>query len=1387
MRNKIYCKQDKFQEVSCKLSLLALACMSAFSTKVVAADCDPPSSTCYSETINGSATESTIDIIENKFKNLKLNNQPQTELKLKVDGLLNGEPFKSSTNNKAIVFNVLNATNNKDYKVSIIGDTGGFGFYNDSNVSLIKRVSIDFKNITVENISNLTLNNFRLSAETSLVKDISSVNFIEKKSVFSEEKGSAIDIGTLIGTISKTTFNGHKSTENGGAVYIGAIAEQAKFDDVTFNENQSKISGGGVYFASNFDKEITNSKFNNNQAINDAKDDGEGGALYFAGDFGASGKISNSKFVNNIVGINGGAILFASGFNGTIENSLFKENEVAYSGIDDGEGGAISFMGDIGANAKIANSIFVGNKSSFSGGAVQFEKSASTISNTVFIGNKAKKGGAIYLFNDYENQNNTDDINLHIKAVDAGKTIFYGNEAKNSKDNLTYLAIDANGNNNHGNQNTITFTTESGAHILMFDAFAGFKDVYKTGAGELALGGKQQATNWNINEGTLQLVDVIYKTNEAVVNTLIETDIFSLKPGTKLQGTGSIEAKTIDFHGSATNRVNIDLVKLTNNGFKYNEILNKNINDIRSAVNGIEVNKTEIGGQLTLTVNEQTTFTNTNIDVYLDKMKGSQSLIKIEGKGNVKFDGDNVIRIRGIGFDDHKDLIDNEDINKGRIGDVIDLSAVMGDIENKDKLRVVIAGNDYNSFDGFAQVYGLWGSNPKVNKKNIYGVGVNLSWYSLKGLGEGGGDKQAHGNFNLGANDTFTLNVQLKDREEEHFKNGGKARHDWNGKTLTKSGAGTLILDNTNTYTGDTKIEAGTLIVGSDKTKENVAQINQESGNIIVSGSDVTIGGFGKFGDVVVKNGSNLNISEHNNRTAKVKNLTFEDNSTYNVVFNDVGNDVTANKIEAQDDINIASSAKLNLAFGSGWVENNYFNKNHTILESINGVVIGSFGNVSDNNSYKWLTADVDYTDNKKVTVKLGVKPSDNGGSGNGGSGKIEDIAWLNHNQNQVYQGLKNHNANYDMRLVLAKIEAKYANNEELRNHELAKAYTQIAGEIHTSTTTALMQNSARLRSALYINMPSDFAKSDANLINKYRNNFALGDSKSPQPIWIASYAYSGELKGNDLIAGADNSGKGFLMGANVVTGVDDELSAEVLLGYEQAEIKLDAGRDSKVQTDIYSLGLYGGSQLKSNINTLFGTADLNIRGYGIVSNINLDTKRNLNIADISETAKAKFDGRQTQLSAELAVVYHFSKVGTAIQNTPYVGLTHVRTHLDSARESGSKFNLDLAKNKTNALISQVGMRSKFSLPINMPLSVVTDFSVQHNFNRTKANSTRTFVGQNQSMNIQGLALDSDTANLGLGLNLQTSKDSAIEFMYFGEAGAKQSNATAELNFKTKF
>ncbi|EGG2648890.1 autotransporter outer membrane beta-barrel domain-containing protein [Salmonella enterica] len=178
-------------------------------------------------------------------------------------------------------------------------------------------------------------------------------------------------------------------------------------------------------------------------------------------------------------------------------------------------------------------------------------------------------------------------------------------------------------------------------------------------------------------------------------------------------------------------------------------------------------------------------------------------------------------------------------------------NAISGDFDD-----ITINGNAMNP-DAFITV---------VGQKNVndthYDLVETLTWYADRDNAA----IDAHGTFNLAdADDSFTVNTVLENVD---------ANSGWNGQSLTKTGAGTLILNAENTYTGSTTISEGTLIatnveaLGTGNVTDNATlEMNtggdfdnaiSGSGQVVKSGDDVlTLSGANSYsGGTLISDGT---------------------------------------------------------------------------------------------------------------------------------------------------------------------------------------------------------------------------------------------------------------------------------------------------------------------------------------------------------------------------------------------------------------------------------------------------------------------------------------------------------------------------------------------------
>ena len=165
--------------------------------------------------------------------------------------------------------------------------------------------------------------------------------------------------------------------------------------------------------------------------------------------------------------------------------------------------------------------------------------------------------------------------------------------------------------------------------------------------------------------------------------------------------------------------------------------------------------------------------------------------------------------------------------------------------------------------------------------------------------------------------------------------------------TLVKSGAGTLLLSATNTYSGATDVKAGTLLAGS------AGAFGASTAFTVASGATLDLNGFNKtFGSLSgagTVSGANTTISgtftpgsgTPGTSMAIGGNLAFQSGAQYLVQVNPA----TSSFAMVTGIRHVSTGATANASFATG----SYVNKQYTILTATGGVS-GTFGSLVNNN-----------------------------------------------------------------------------------------------------------------------------------------------------------------------------------------------------------------------------------------------------------------------------------------------------------------------------------------------------------------------------------------------------------------------------------------------------
>ena len=249
-------------------------------------------------------------------------------------------------------------------------------------------------------------------------------------------------------------FEGNNATINGGALDWHENAHEGLVNNSYFINNRAGANGGAVFWLGH-DGNITHSNFTSNYALGNVADDyqnqGDGGAVIWGGLNGyvddcwfkfnnASARggavyihscehannnthFTNSHFINNTAGTNGGAIDWHAGAeNGTVSKTEFINNTAHVNG------GAIYWNG---INGSIIDSNFTNNSACQNGGAVYWEGNQGLINGSIFKYNNATGYLNSSRIVNYHNDNTgIDEVHYDILGGDGGAIIWKGSQSK---------------------------------------------------------------------------------------------------------------------------------------------------------------------------------------------------------------------------------------------------------------------------------------------------------------------------------------------------------------------------------------------------------------------------------------------------------------------------------------------------------------------------------------------------------------------------------------------------------------------------------------------------------------------------------------------------------------------------------------------------------------------------------------------------------------------------------------------------------------------------------------------------------------------------------------------------------------------------------------------
>jgi outer membrane autotransporter protein len=556
--------------------------------------------------------------------------------------------------------------------------------------------------------------------------------------------------------------------------------------------------------------------------------------------------------------------------------------------------------------------------------------------------------------------------------------------------------------------------------------------------------------------------------------------------------------------------------------------------------------------------------------------------------------------------------------------------------------------------------------------------------------------------------------------------------------SLTKTGAGTLVLTNDNTYTGDTVVKAGKLVVNGSIQS-----------NVFLMGG--TLGGSGQIGTLMLIDGT---LAPGNSIGTMTVNGDFSlgSGTVYEVEVNAAGK---SDQVVVMGTVSLAGALSVLAENGTYAPSTKY-----TIIDNDKSdAVTGSFSSLKTN--FAFLDPSVVY----------------NGGDGN-------DVV-LTLTRNEVSAASFATSSN---QARTANALVPFTNNCStsdpfclaLLNQTVDSVQTAldaVSGEIHATVAGTLADDSRYARDSILGRLmqashagggntqTAALAAAGPQMASLDAQAMALGygdgskslvtPERAPLAFWTRAYGAWGDFNGDGSAASADRDLGGFISGMDA--GIGGSWRAGLATGASFSSVDVDA-RYSSADVETYHLGGYLGGMAGS----------FALRGGGMWAWSDVDTSRAVVFPGFFERETASYDADTGQIFGEVA--YPTQMGGVALE--PFGGLAFVSVDTDSFRERGGSAALIGRDTDQDVGYSTLGLRAASTMHWGAML-VVPHISAawQHAFDDVTPDAALAFAATGAGFVVRGVPLGEDTALIDAGLDFALGANTTAGVSYTGQFG----------------
>ncbi len=577
---------------------------------------------------------------------------------------------------------------------------------------------------------------------------------------------------------------------------------------------------------------------------------------------------------------------------------------------------------------------------------------------------------------------------------------------------------------------------------------------------------------------------------------------------------------------------------------------------------------------------------------------------------------------------------------------------------------------------------------------------------------------------------------------------------------LTKTGAGSLVLNGANTYSGITDVAQGTLILG-ETAANNGAFV---SGDAVIR-SGATLAGHGSVGGDLTNSGSLSPGNPAGDHAVFTIHGDYTQTAGGTLRMDVDPQNATGDLLAVGGIARLDGGLIINPANQTAW---------HTkqIIVDAAGGVSGIFATVEDNSATLDTVARYDantvYIDVYRNNVVFET-----------------EVPGLTENQESTAGALDQLPTGDPIRQAVL----------EAGEENAPSSLDALSGEIHADAGSALLASERVTRLVMSGNIRNringDSSRNGPAPVPEMRPPPA--DSKSGMPYEEPAtepmadaparrYHLWGELVADDLTLDGDgNAATTEQSLAGIYAGVNIPLANgwETGIAYGHTEADLDV-RDRNSSAEI------GNNVLAGTIGRSWQHGDNAINFFlgGSYTRSDVSTKRHVSVGPLNETLVADYDADSAQLFTEVG---YEMKAGRRGVLEPFLGLGYAAVRGDGYREKGGIAALEGDGIEADEFNTTLGMRFRQGFDVGrLPAWVRAGAGWQHSFGDGQGTTDHSFsVGPD--FHIKGSPLDKDSAVIDLGAGVRLTDSLGIGATYDGRFSENNSENTYRLNLDWKF